>query len=121
MKIHLINLVLRFFLEMTSLIGIGVWGWRQGEGWTRWVFAVGLPLIMSTIWGVFNVPDDPSRGGGAPVPVPGIVRLFIEAIFFGCGLWALIAMGYEEVATLYIVFVIVHYVVGYGRIMWLLK
>jgi hypothetical protein len=72
-----------------------------------------------TLWGVFAVPGDPSRSGRAPVPVPGAVRLLVEAAFFGAATAALVRDG----ATWAIAFagiVVVHYALSYDRVAWLL-
>lgn len=121
MSLYFLNLALRFCLEMTALIGVGMWGWHQTDGWRRYLFAIGLPLILSAIWGVFNVPGDPSRSGNAPVVVPGFVRLVIEALFFACGGYALISLGHVTIGGTFIVVVIVHYMASFNRILWLLK
>jgi hypothetical protein len=121
MSLHLLNLVFRFCLEMTSLIAIGMWGWHQADGWLRYVFAIGLPLIFSTIWGVFNVPNDPSRSGNAPVVVQGIVRLIIELMFFACGGYAFLSLGYTAIGGTFIVLIVLHYLVSINRITWLLN
>ncbi|WP_280456932.1 DUF2568 domain-containing protein, partial [Nocardia carnea] len=39
----------------------------------RWLLVVLLPVVAAAAWGVFAVPDDPSRSGAAPVAVPGPV------------------------------------------------
>lgn len=121
MSLHLINLVFRFCLEMTCLISVGMWGWQLGDGWLRWLLAIGLPLMLSTIWGVFNVPNDPSRGGAAPVPVPGIVRLLIEIFFFVCGAYALLSLGHSTFGGAFIILLILHYMVSFRRMEWLLS
>lgn len=120
MSLYLLNLAIRFVLEMIALVAIGMWGWHQGDGWTRYLFAIGIPLLFSTIWGVFNVPNDPSRGGAAPVVVPGFVRLAIEFVFFACGAWAMMSPGYTTAGGTFIVVVIFHYLASLRRIMWLL-
>lgn len=106
---------------MTVLVAVGMWGWHQADGWMRWVIAIGVPMMLSVIWGVFNVPGDPSRSGEAPVVVPGIVRLLIEAAFFIFGSWALMSLGYRAFGGAFIVIVVVHYLVSFNRILWLLK
>ena len=90
---HPANLAIRFFLELAALGAMGYWAWRQGEDTTRYVFAVLAPLAAAAVWGIFAVPDDPSRSGSAPVPVPGALRLGIEAIFFAFAVWALYQLG----------------------------
>jgi hypothetical protein len=121
MSLHFPNLVLRFLLEITSLIAVGMWGWRMTDDWYRYFLAIGLPLMLATIWGVFNVPGDPSRSGSAPVVVPGFVRLIIEAIFFGIGALSLLMMGHVLIGWSFIVLLLLHYVTSMGRITWLLK
>jgi hypothetical protein len=121
MSLFFLNLALRFCLELTVLISVGMWGWQTSEQWTRYVAAIGLPMILAIIWGVFNVPGDPSRSGNAPVVVPGIVRLLIEMVFFAAGAWALISLGYLSFCGSFIVLLIIHYLASYHRIAWLLK
>jgi hypothetical protein len=119
--VNLINLVFRFCLELNTLIVIGVWGWDTTNTWLRYVLAIGLPLLAATIWGVFNVPEDPSRSGRAPVVVPGVVRLMIEILFFATGAWAFYAIGLRSIGQVFIGLVIVHYVLSYNRLKWLIR
>jgi len=44
----------------------------------------------------------------------------IEAAFFSCGVYAVIAMGYNSFATTFIVVLILHYMASFNRIEWLL-
>ena len=72
---HPANLALRFFLEIAALSGFGAMIWHLFSGWWRpFLLAVVLGGLMA-VWGVFAVPDDPSRSGNAPVPIPGLLRL----------------------------------------------
>lgn len=121
MKIQSINLAIRFGLELAALIAVGTWGWRQGDGWARYVLALGIPLAMAIIWGVFNVPDDPSRSGNAPVIVPGIVRLILELAFFFTAIWALYNMGYHRISMAFAIITLLHYLVSFNRIIWLIS
>jgi hypothetical protein len=118
---HPINLVFRFLLELTALITVGIWGWRQSDNWLRFVLALGLPIILAAIWGTFAVPNDPSRSGAAPVVTNGYIRLFIEFAFFSLGTCALYNIGYIKYSIVFAVAVILHYAVSYDRIMWLIK
>ncbi|MGC9472424.1 MAG: YrdB family protein [Bacteroidales bacterium] len=79
---------LRGFLELAGLVFGGIWGYRLDSGGIRFFFALGIPLIMAIVWAVFNVPDDPSRGGPTPVPVGGRLRLLLEAGLFGFAVFA---------------------------------
>lgn len=121
MASHPINLILRFLLEITALVAVGMWGWRQSDGWLRFVLAIGLPIILAAIWGTFAVPDDPSRSGSAPVVTPGIIRLVIELGFFALAGWAFYNMGFSKVSLAFGIVVLLHYIVSYDRIMWLIS
>ena len=120
MSSHPINLAIRFVLELAAWGAVGYWGWTQAEGPLRFV-AVGLPLVAAAIWGTFAVPNDPSRSGQAPVPVPGVVRLGIELTTFGFGTWALYDTGNTTLSLIFATIVVVHYLVSYDRVAWLIK
>jgi len=107
-------------LELSALLATGIWGWQQREDWLRFALALGIPLLLAAVWGVFAVPGDPSRSGKAPMPVPGWLRLVIELAFFALGVWALYDLGYTTPAWVLGVLVIVHYLASYDRIRWLL-
>jgi hypothetical protein len=118
---HPVNLGVRFLLEVCALVAMGHWGWTQYTGALRFVLAVGVPLAAALIWATFAVPDDPSRSGKAPVPVPGIVRLMLELAVFGFAAWALYDAGNALLSVVLIVVAIAHYGLSYDRIAWLLK
>jgi hypothetical protein len=118
---HPINLAFRFILELTALISAGMWGWRQTEGWLQIALALGIPILLAAIWGIFAVPNDPSRSGAAPVKTPGIIRLMIELVFFAFATWFFYDMGFLRISLLFCIMVIVHYSISYDRIMWLIS
>ena len=121
MGTHPINLAFRFLLELAALTAVGMWGWRHGEGWVRLALAIGLPLILAVAWGTFAVPDDPSRSGSAPVITPGIIRLVIELAVFALASWALYDMGYSRAGMAFSILVILHYIISYDRLIWLIS
>lgn len=116
---HPINLIFRFILELCALTAIGIWGWKQSDGLFRFVLAIGIPTILAAIWGVFAVPDDPSRSGAAPVVVSGIVRLSIEFAIFAFAIWSLSNIGSISLSRILGIAVVLHYVLSYDRIIWL--
>lgn len=121
MSSHPLNLTVRFLLELSALFVLGMWGWQLREDGLRFVLAIGIPLLLAVLWGVFAVPNDPSRSGKAPVPVPGWLRLLLELAFFGLAVGALADLGYSIAAWLLGLLVFVHYLVSYDRIRWLLS
>ena len=61
---HPINLAIRFLLELAALFALGLWGWNAydgGESWQRILLMLGVPIAAALLWGLFAVPDDPSR------------------------------------------------------------
>jgi len=116
-----INLAFRFLLEIAAFVAMAYWGWTQYDGVWRVVFAVGAPLLAAVLWGTFAVPDDPSRSGKAPVPVPGIVRLLLELAIFGFATWALYDAGQTTIALIFALLVLFHYLISYDRIAWLVR
>ena len=117
-----LNLAIRFLLELAALTAFGLWGWHYGhETWLRLILAIGLPIIAASIWGIFNVPNDSSRSGAAPIVVQGIFRLVIEWAFFSVATWAICELEYHRLSWLFGVVVVAHYLVSYDRVIWLLK
>lgn len=122
---HPLNLALRFVLEIAALAALAFWGWAWGSPW-RWPLAILLPLVAMAVWGVFRVPGD--SGGSQnepPVAVPGILPLAIELVLFGSAVAALLTAQANSRATVFAVVlaivVIVHYVISWNRIVWLLR
>lgn len=118
MSNHPINLGLRFLLELVALFSLGFWGWTQHAGLQRYLWGFGLPLLAAILWGTFRVPNDP---GKASVPVPGLVRLLLEALFFGGAVWGLYAAGRPDRALAFGAIILVHYVISYDRLRRLVK
>src|SRR5215207_8874896 len=116
---HPVNLGLRFVLEMAALVALGVWGSRQGEGALSIGLAVGVPVFAAALWGIFTVPNDPSRSGKSPVPVSGVVRLLHEIVFFSVATWALFNLGNTTLSLAFGITVVIHYLLSFDRIQWL--
>ena len=116
-----INLALRFLLEMAASLAMGYWGWGQAAGALRYIPALGLPLTAAALWGTFRVPGDASASGDAPVPVPGLVRLLLELALFGFGVWGLLDAGATTWGLLLGGVVLLHYLISYDRVAWLIR
>ena len=121
MASHPLNLTIRFLLELAALAALGYWGWHQSDGPLRYVLALGIPLIAAAAWGIFAVPNDPSRSGQAPVPVSGLVRLGLELVFFCFATWALFDLGLTTLGWAMGIVVLIHYGTSYDRLQWLMK
>jgi hypothetical protein len=118
---HPINLMVRFLLEITGLVALGLFGWQFGNGVYRYLLSMGLPLTAAIIWGTFSVPDDPSRSGNAVVQIPGIVRLSLELAFFISAIGALIAIDSTNLAWVYAGVALIHHFVSGDRLLWLIR
>ncbi len=116
---HPLNLTIRFLLELSALAAAGIWGWNQNDGWIRFLISFGIPIVLAAVWGIFAVPNDPSRSGNAPIDVPGVVRLAIELAIFAFATWALQDLGYLRTTWIFGIIVAIHYIISYDRIMWL--
>ncbi|MEL6124662.1 MAG: YrdB family protein [Bacteroidota bacterium] len=120
MASHLLNLVLRFALELMALVASGAWGWHRGGDITKYVFALTIPILLTAVWGIFAVPDDPSRSGNTVVPTSGIVRLAIELVFFTFAVLCLYDIATPTFAFTYAAVALFHYILSYDRVVWLL-
>jgi len=115
------NSVLRLFLELFAVGGFAIGSWTlAGEGW-RILLAICSVLFVTVLWGVFAVPDDPSRSGKAPVPVPGLLRLVLELCILLGGVYAWHLVGFTLVAGIAGALVVFHYLWSRDRILWLLQ
>jgi hypothetical protein len=118
---HAANLALRFFLEIAALGGFAVLSLKISDNWWRYLVVIAVVSALMAIWGVFAVPDDPSRSGNAPVAVSGWLRLALElAILFG-GAFAFYLAGYTLPATALTLLIVIHYALWIERISWLLQ
>jgi hypothetical protein len=116
------QLALRLVLEVGALVAIAAWA-RQavGRGALGWCAALGMAVLVGSVWGVFAVPGDPSRSGRAPVPVSGWARIGIEmGVFFG-GAAALVSLEWWHWFGPFIAGFVVHHAGTRPRILWLLR
>lgn len=118
---HPLNLGLRFILELVVLASSCYWVWSSQNGLKRSLLIVILPVCIATVWGCFAVPNDPSRSGKTVVATNGLLRLAIEIIIFGIGFWFLYQSNLIVLSWLFALTVIVHYIISYDRISWLIQ
>ena len=115
------NLALRFGLELAALAGFGLAAWKLSSGPVRWIAVVCVPMAAAAVWGVFNVLDDPSRSGAAPVEVNGWVRLAIEVLVLGGGAATVALAGNRSLAIAFGALIVVHYATSWSRLEWLIQ
>jgi hypothetical protein len=113
-----VNLTLRFVLELAALAALGYWGWTQHSGAARVLLAVGAPLIAAAAWGTFRAAG---HHGPTPVLVPGMVRLALEAAYFGAATWALYASQRPGLGLAFGILVLLHYAASYDYVARLVR
>lgn len=91
----IINLALRFILEICALFAFGYWGVKSGDGLLfKFILGIGTPLLIAFIWGTFGSP-------AAPLRVHGIKRLLLEIIIYGLATLALYIAGQPTFAVVF--------------------
>ena len=115
------NLTLRLGLELGALAGLGWAAWTLTSGPIRWAAVTLVPITAAAVWGVFNVLNDPSRSGAAPIEVNGWTRLAIEFLILGAGAAAFALAGRREIGIVLVVLVACHYAASTSRIEWLVQ
>lgn len=121
MSQNVINLAVRFLLELVALYAFGRWGWNQRTDFWRYLLMAGLPLVAATLWVVFRVPGDASASGNAVVAVQGWLRLLLEIGFFAFATYCLFTSGLHYAGWVFGITTLIHYILSYDRILWLLR
>ena len=116
-----LNLALRFLLEVAAIIAMGLWGYNNSGNMSGILLAILLNLGFALLWGIFAVPNDPSRSGKTVVPTPGIIRLILELSLLTAATWMLRDLDYSNVWWIFGSIVLVHYLLSYDRVLCLLK
>ncbi len=121
MFLTIVNSFLRFLLELAALISFGLWAWSQNTGPKQYLLAIGIPVFVAAIWGIFAVKNDPSRSGKTVVPTPGPIRFLFEILVFGSASVILFLLTYKIQALVFSGFVVLHYTLAYERVRWLFQ
>lgn len=106
--IKVLNLALRFSLELFALGSLAYWGAQTGKGVMRVLLAIGAPLIIATVWGVFGSPR-------SQVQLSMSMHIMLELLVFGLPSVALYATGKHSLAIIYITIAIINRILMY---MW---
>ncbi|WP_221621481.1 YrdB family protein [Paenibacillus rhizophilus] len=93
--LQMLNLSLRFLLEIVVLIVYGFWGYRLGGStWSRTLFCLGLPLFAAVVWAMLGAPR-------ASYALPAPLHLLLEILMFGTPIVLLILMNRPGQAAVY--------------------
>ena len=119
MSLYPFDRALCAFIEITAVLAYGYWAWAVHGDYIRYAWTLLAPIVALVVWDVFRVPGD---GSSKPrVPVPGWVRLIIEAGYFTGAGTSLVATGAEEAGIVFMLLVAVHYSLTHRRVLWLLR
>lgn len=56
-----LNAVLAFGLELAMLAAFARFGYTVASGAMRWVLAIGLPIVVMIMWGIWTAPNSSTR------------------------------------------------------------
>jgi len=97
-----INLGIRFILEISTLIAVGMYGFSLSQNVSlRVIFASVIPVIIAVVWGIFVAPKAPHH-----IKLPW--RLIMEITIFGIATLALIKTNHSLLAMIFAITVIVN-------------
>jgi hypothetical protein len=75
----LVNLALRFFLELAALAALGFWGFHEHSGAAAWLLGIGAPLAAAVLWGAVVAPKRAFQVG-QPGRLAGEVVVVVAAV-----------------------------------------
>lgn len=95
--LKMLNLAVRFLLELCMYAAVGYWGFKTQSNWVlKILFGIGLPVLIATLWGTFLAPK-------ATRPLSGASYLTLELILFSAGAVALFASGKPTLGWIYVI------------------
>jgi hypothetical protein len=95
--LKVLNLAVRFLLELCMLAAVGYWGFKTQAGWLlKILLGIGLPVLIAVLWGAFLAPK-------ATHPLSGVSFLTLELILLASGSVALFASGKPSLGWVYTV------------------
>lgn len=85
--LKLLNIGIRFLLELCILIILGYWGYKTGNStFMKFVLGLGAPILFAVVWGTFLAPKSAMR-----LHEPWLFLL--EVVVFALTCWALYSTG----------------------------
>ena len=85
--LKLINIGLRFLLELCILVIFGYWGFKTGnDTFMKFLLGLGAPILFAVVWGTFLAPKSSKR-----LHEPWLFLL--ELVIFALTCWALYSTG----------------------------
>ncbi len=89
----LLNLGIRFMLELCILIIFGYWGFKTGNNaLMKFLLGIGSSILFAVVWGTFLAPKSSMR-----LDEPWLFLL--ELVLFALAIWALYSSGKINLTT----------------------
>ena len=97
----LLNLGIRFLLELCILFIFGYWGFKTGSNaFMKFLLGIGSPILFAVVWGAFLAPKSSMR-----LSEPWLFLL--ELVLFALAAWALYSTGKANLtATFGVIYVL---------------
>lgn len=100
--LKMLNLAVRFLLELCMYAAVGYWGFKTHSTWVlKILFGIGLPVLMALLWGTFLAPK-------ATRPLSGAPFLTLELLLFSSGAFALFASGKSTLGWIYTIVLVIN-------------
>ncbi|KOP80295.1 hypothetical protein AMS59_02545 [Lysinibacillus sp. FJAT-14745] len=97
-----LNLVLRFLLEICVILAFGYWGIQAGKGMLfKLLLGIGAPALFVVIWSMFGSPK-------ATYPLNGTLHFILEFVIFSLAVIALYATRRTQLATIFAILFIIN-------------
>lgn len=91
-SLRIINMTVRFVLELCMLAALAYWGFQLDGGWlVRVAVGIGAPLLAATVWGLLIAPKAKRR-----LAEPW--RFLVELVLFGLAAAALVGVARPSLA-----------------------
>lgn len=100
--LKMLNLAVRFLLEICMLAAVAFWGFKTQDSWLmKILFGIGSPVMIAILWGTFLAPK-------ATRPLSGASFLALELLLFSMGAFALFASGEPALGWAYTIVLVVN-------------
>lgn len=96
-SLRIINMTVRFLLELCMLVALAYWGFQRDGGWLlRLAVGIGAPLLAATVWGLLVAPKAKRR-------LADPWRFLVELALFGLAAAALVVAARPYLALILLV------------------
>ena len=100
--LKMLNLAVRFLLELCLLAAVGYWGFHNQSSWfIKILFGICLPVFIAVLWGMFVAPK-------AFYPLKGASYLTVEMGLLALGSLALFVSGKPTLGWAYTIVLVVN-------------